>query len=68
MKFCLTQISSRTEPKNGPKQAAVTISFLKRDGVKRGLILTDSTPIIYNGGDQVFSPDKREESSADVQL
>lgn len=68
MKFCLTQISSRTEHKNGPKHAAVTISFLKSDGVKMGLILTDSTPISYIGADQVFSPDKREESSTDVQL
>lgn len=65
MKFCLTQISSRTEPLSGPKHAAATISFLKSDGVKMGLILTDSTPISYIG---VFPPDKREESSTDVQL
>lgn len=68
MKFCLTQISSRTEPKNGPKDAAVTISFLKSNGVKRGLMLTDSTPISYIGANQDFPSDKRGESSTDVQL
>lgn len=58
MKFCLTQIS-RTEPKNGPKHAAVTISFSKSEGVKRGLILTDSTPISYIRADQVLSHQTR---------
>lgn len=58
MKFCLTQ-KSRTEPKNGPKHAAVTISFSRSEGVKRGLILTDSTPISYIGADQVLSHQTR---------
>lgn len=66
--FCLTQLKSRTEPKNGPKHAAVSISFLKSDGVELGLTLTGWTLISYIWAIPVFSPDQRDESRADVRL
>lgn len=45
--FCLTQLNSRTEPKNGLEHAAVSVRFLKSDGMELGLTLTDCTLISY---------------------
>lgn len=53
--FCLTQLNSKAEPKNGPERAAVSIVYLKSDGAELGLTLTDWRLITYVSEPSQFS-------------
>lgn len=66
--FCLTQLNRGTEPKNEGEHAAVSISFLKSNGLELGPTLTDWTLISYIWAIPVSSPHQRNKSSPDVQL